>query len=56
MKSNAEVDFENSEADMEVLKNLPQIEDYGDASLMPVYGGKLTFGNMLRTVWQSIAG
>ncbi|WP_340112669.1 aldo/keto reductase [Maribellus mangrovi] len=41
MKNNADVDFVISEADMETLKNLKQIEDYGDASMFPVYGGKL---------------
>jgi hypothetical protein len=41
MKSNADVDFAISDADMEVLKNLPQIEDYGEASVMPVFGGKM---------------
>jgi diketogulonate reductase-like aldo/keto reductase len=42
MKSNAEVDFAITGEDMEVLKNLPQIEDYGDASVMPVFSGKLS--------------
>jgi len=41
MKNNAEVDFVISEEDMEWLKNVEQIKDYGDASMMPVYGGKL---------------
>ncbi len=41
MKHNAEVDFEISGADMEILKNMKQIEDYGDASIFPVYGGSL---------------
>ena len=41
MKNNAAVDFEISEADMETLKNLEQIQDYGDASMFPVYGGKM---------------
>lgn len=41
MKSNAAVDFVISDEDMETLKNLPQIEDYGKASMFPVYGGKL---------------
>jgi diketogulonate reductase-like aldo/keto reductase len=41
MKENADVDFVISEADMEILKNMEQIEDYGDASMFPVYGGKL---------------
>jgi diketogulonate reductase-like aldo/keto reductase len=41
MKSNAAVDFVIAGEDMEVLNNLPRIEDYGEASAMPVFGGKL---------------
>lgn len=41
MQNNAEVNFEISAEDMEFLKNVEQIKDYGDASMMPVYGGKL---------------
>ena len=41
MKSNADVDFVISEADMDVLKNVEQIEDYGSASMFPVFGGTL---------------
>lgn len=41
MKTNAAVDFVISEADMEFLKNMEQIEHYGEASMFPVYGGKL---------------
>ena len=37
MKNNADVDFVISDEDMETLKNLPTIEDYGDASDMPVF-------------------
>ncbi|WP_172330684.1 aldo/keto reductase [Mangrovicoccus sp. HB161399] len=37
MKSNAEVDFEISDADMEALKAIETIRDYGDASVFPVY-------------------
>lgn len=37
MKSNAALDFEISEADMETLKNAKPIKDYGDASDFPVY-------------------
>jgi diketogulonate reductase-like aldo/keto reductase len=40
MKNNADVDFEISNEDMEVLKNMEQIKDYGDASMFPVYSGK----------------
>ncbi len=41
MKTNADVDFVISDEDMDFLKNIKQIEDYGDASMFPVYGGKL---------------
>ena len=41
MKNNTEVDFEINAEDMEFLKNAEQIKDYGNASVMPVYGGKL---------------
>lgn len=41
MKNNAQVDFTISEEDMEFLKNLERIKDYGEASIMPVFGGKL---------------
>ncbi|MCA0922874.1 aldo/keto reductase [Pseudooceanicola nanhaiensis] len=41
MKSNAELDFVISDADMDTLKNVDRIKDYGDASMFPVYGGKL---------------
>lgn len=38
MKNNADVDFTISEEDMDFLKNMERIEDYGDASMFPVYG------------------
>lgn len=41
MKTNAEVDFEISAQDMEVLKNFKKIESYGASSGFPVYGGKM---------------
>lgn len=41
MKNNAQLDFVISDEDMELLKAIKKIEDYGDASLFPVYGGKL---------------
>ena len=41
MKSNADVDFVISEADMELLKKVKRIKDYGDSSFFPVFGGKL---------------
>ena len=39
MKTNADVDFEITDADMDVLKSLTA-KDYGDASAFPVYSGK----------------
>jgi len=42
MKSNADIDsFTISDEDMETLKNIPTIENYGDASEFPVFGGKI---------------
>lgn len=37
MKENADVDFVISEKDMDYLKNIEQIKDYGSASMFPVY-------------------
>ncbi len=41
MQDNAAVDFSISAEDMEILKNIEQIKDYGEASMFPVYGGRL---------------
>lgn len=41
MKSNGELDFEISEEDMTILKNIEKIKNYGDSSFFPVFGGKL---------------
>lgn len=41
MKSNADVGFVISDEDMETLKNIKRIENYGDHSFFPVFGGKL---------------
>lgn len=41
MKSNAEVDFEISTEDMDMLKNFKHIESYGKSGIFPVYGGKM---------------
>lgn len=40
MKINADVDFEIAAADMETLKTITA-KDYGDASVFPVYSGKV---------------
>ena len=41
MKSNADVDFVISDADMEVLKKVEKINNYGEHGFFPVFGGKL---------------
>jgi diketogulonate reductase-like aldo/keto reductase len=41
MKSNAQVDFEISSEDLETLKSIDPLDDYGEASAMPVFGGSL---------------
>ena len=41
MKENADVDFEISNEDMETLKNIEKIKDYGAHSFFPVFGGKM---------------
>lgn len=41
MRSNAEVDFVISDKDMEILRDVEEIKDYGSASVMPVFGGNL---------------
>ena len=42
MRSNTEVDFEISGVDMDTLRNLEQIQDYGEIGVMPVFGGDLS--------------
>ena len=56
MKSNSDVDFVISEEDMNVLKNVEQIKDYGDASVFPVYGGKLNLKSMFSMISRRIFG
>lgn len=41
MRSNADLDFVISTMDMEILKNLEHIKDYGESSSFPGYGGKI---------------
>lgn len=38
MRTNAEIDFEISAEDMETLKNANAINDYGEATMFPVFG------------------
>ncbi len=40
MEDNAAVDFNISNEDMEVLKNMEQIKNYGEAGVFPVYSVK----------------
>ena len=51
MKNNAEVDFEISNADMDVLRNVEQIKNYGNASMMPVFGGKMNLKSILSMIF-----
>lgn len=39
MRNNAAVDFVISDEDMEMLKAMPRIQNYGEASVFPVYAG-----------------
>ncbi len=41
MKNNAEINFSISKEDISILYNIDSINDYGDANIFPVYGGKL---------------
>lgn len=41
MIANADVDFVIDEKDMEVLKKIDKIKDYGESSIFPVFGGKI---------------
>lgn len=56
MKNNTDVDFVISEADMDILRNVERIKNYGNASMMPVYGGKLNLKTMFLMVWRSLKG
>ncbi|MBE3000444.1 aldo/keto reductase [Nocardiopsis sp. HNM0947] len=40
MRTNAQVDFQISEADMDVLRNMERLRDYGEHSAFPVFSGK----------------
>lgn len=41
MKVNGDVDFIISDEDVEILKHIERIKDYGKHSIFPVFGGKL---------------
>ena len=40
MSENADLDFEISEQDMEILKAMKPLNDYGEFSFFPVFSGK----------------
>lgn len=42
MKVNGDVDFIISDDDMEILKHVERIKDYGKHSIFPVFGGKMS--------------
>ncbi|MDY7100649.1 MAG: aldo/keto reductase [Actinomycetota bacterium] len=54
MRSNADVDFVISDEDMRFLANIEPLDDYGSASAMPVYGGKMTLKSMFSMLVHSI--
>lgn len=56
MESNAKVDFVISDEDMEILKNVEKIKDYGEDSFMPVFGGKLNFSAIIKFILRSMRG
>lgn len=41
MKTNADIDFVISDEDTETLKRAQKIDNYGESSFFPVFGGKL---------------
>lgn len=41
MRDNAKVDFAIEDGDMEILKSMERIKDYGEFGIFPVYGGRL---------------
>ncbi|MFB6340848.1 aldo/keto reductase [Saccharicrinis sp. FJH62] len=53
MKNNADVDFVIAENDMDILKNIAKIKDYGSASMMPVYGGKMNLKTLLAMIFRT---
>jgi diketogulonate reductase-like aldo/keto reductase len=53
MKNNAELDFIITEEDMEILKNMEKIKDYGDASMMPVFGGRMNMKSIIKMIFSS---
>lgn len=50
MQSNATLDFVISEEDMQALDSIEPVTDYGDANMMPVYGGQMNLKTMLSMI------
>ena len=50
-RTNGELDFVISDEDMETLKKVEPVTDYGNANMMPVFGGKLTPASILKAVF-----
>ncbi|MGH0052106.1 MAG: aldo/keto reductase [Sphaerochaetaceae bacterium] len=51
LETNINVDFSIADDDMEYLVNIDTIKDYGDASMMPVYGGKLNLKSIVSVLF-----
>lgn len=56
MKTNATLDFTISDEDMDALKHMEKIKDYGDASAMPVFGGKMDLKAIFMFIKKSFQG
>jgi len=56
MRNNADVDFTITGDDMEALRQIELIKDYGEASMMPVFGGRLNVRTMAKMALQTIRG
>jgi diketogulonate reductase-like aldo/keto reductase len=52
LRRNADVDFVISDDDMDLLRAVEPVTDYGRANMMPVYGGRIN----LRTVVSALTG
>lgn len=53
MKNNSDVAFVITDEDMRMLKHIEKIQDYGDASIMPVFGGKMNLSTIFKMMIQS---
>lgn len=50
MRNNADLGFIINDEDMNVLQNVERIKDYGEASSMPVFGGRLNLKSLISMV------